>query len=82
MNLYLIKRNDSVGDDEFDSAIVAAESEDDAREIHPGKDTLESWQDSTSTWIQYAQRDSLTVRLLAKTTSEPRGVVLGSFNAG
>lgn len=36
MNLYLISQDIVGGYDTFDSAVVAAESPDDARKIHPG----------------------------------------------
>ncbi len=35
MNLYLISQNVECGYDTYDSVVVAAESEDDARNIHP-----------------------------------------------
>lgn len=35
MNLYLISQDINSGYDTYDSAVVAAESEKDAREIHP-----------------------------------------------
>lgn len=40
MNLYLISQNDNRGYDTYDSAVVAAESEAQARAIHPNGSVL------------------------------------------
>lgn len=37
MNLYRLSRKERIGYDTFDSAVVAAESEQDARTIHPSQ---------------------------------------------
>ncbi len=37
MKLYLVSRKDSIGYDEYDSVVVAAENEADARMIHPSE---------------------------------------------
>jgi len=38
MNLYLIERDDNASYDEYISAIVCADSEEEAVKIHPGGD--------------------------------------------
>ena len=40
MNLYLIERDDNASYDEYVSAIVCAESEEEAVKIHPNGDIL------------------------------------------
>lgn len=37
MNLYLLTQNDNTGYDTYDSAVVAAKDETQARSIHPGR---------------------------------------------
>ena len=37
MNLYLISQDENIGYDTYDSAVVAAKSEKDARTIHPSE---------------------------------------------
>lgn len=93
MNLYRIYRTDKVGYDEYDSAVVAAESEQDAKDQHPDGSSYwknECWRslrvDGTeidwgdSSWTHPNQ---ISVELLgtAKEGTE-RGVIVASFNAG
>lgn len=72
MNLYRVERTDRVGYDEYDSVVVAAESEDEARTIQPSE--------YGGAW---APPDALDVDLIgiAKEGTE-RGVILASFGAG
>lgn len=84
MNLYLISQDINDDYDTYDSAVVAAESEDDARTIHPDKEIvdwvkLDWW--SENSWLKYSDIDKITVELIG-TTDRERGVVLASFNAG
>ncbi len=73
MNLYLISRTDEVGYDEYDSAVVIAESMAEARKIHPG------FGDS-STWVA---PKTLRVKLIGLSrTSKAGTVICASFNAG
>jgi len=93
MNIYLVKRTDNVGYDDFDSFIVAAKTELEALRTHPqdswsssGKKIWNSesgnWgEDPCGTWV-----DSLH-ELVIKYLGEGRedleaGVILASFNAG
>ena len=80
MNLYLIEQSENTGYDTYDSAVVAAETETDAREIHPseyscwGDDYGQSWASSP---------DNVTAKLIGKADHAiESGVVLASFNAG
>jgi hypothetical protein len=74
MNLYLISQNVNTGSDTYDSAVVAALSEDDARAIHPSKyEAQETWCD----------KENVTVKLIGTaTTGIKAGVICASFNAG
>lgn len=42
MNLYLIERDDNASYDEYISAIVCADSEEEAVKIHPGGDFFDT----------------------------------------
>ena len=71
MDIYLIKRNDSVGWDEYDSAIVIAESPEQALTI--AKSIY-----GTSYWNGWKDWD---VSVTLVDTSKAR-ILLGSYNAG
>jgi hypothetical protein len=75
MNLYLLTRTDNVGYDEFDSFVIAANTEEEALALkRPEPD------DNYPTW---AQDKDVEVKLIGTTTeyTEPTDI-LGSFNAG
>ncbi len=80
MNLYIISQ--SINDDynTYDSAVVAAISESQARLIRPGGGSWEG-PDSYDSWC--ASPEDVSVELIGvavEGTSE--GVILASFNAG
>lgn len=94
MNLYLISQSQVDGYDVFDSAVVAAENEQDAREMHP-KD-YKKWDSSAQKWYierhdgskayesyfsDWSHVDDVKVEYLGETQHE-RGVICASFNAG
>jgi len=67
--------------DTYDSVIVAAESVDDARTIHPSGGEYEM--DDDSTWVSYSQIDQIQIELIGiAADGVERGVLLASFNAG
>lgn len=79
MNLWLIMQSVNTGCDTFDSAVVAAETEADARAISPEGE----WRkDDRYTGWAYSP-DQVTAKLIgtADASIEP-GLVLASFNAG
>lgn len=78
MKLWLISQDEKVRTDTYDSAIVCAATEDDARRMHPwdGEQHFPS-----PTWASAPEQ--VSVKLLG--AAEPRskqGVVLSSFNGG
>lgn len=76
-NLYLISQ-DKVNDwDTYDSAVVSAKDEHEARRVHPGGD----WGGYGSSWVKFEDVECVKVELLG-TTDKPTGVILASFNAG
>lgn len=93
MNLYLLERSTAIDYDEFDRAIVAAETEDAARHMHPngfavweGGPTWIGRRPDGSTWqVSETWVDPASVRVRHIGTALPgqnAGVLLASFNAG
>ena len=78
MYLYLLTQNEVSGYDTYDSVVVAANSETDAKSIHPC--TILGW-DSRSNWPE--SPEGVEVKLIGKAVEgTPAGVILSSFNAG
>ena len=79
MKLWLISQTKNDNYDTYDSAVVAAETEEAARNIHPSGDQR-SWGKSNYDWcdLEYVQVKYLGV---AKEGQES-GVICDSFNAG
>jgi hypothetical protein len=87
MNLYLLRQNVNNGYDTYDSAIVAATTEAEAKEIHPSiysKDIIYSDDLSIYDWA-YDWCTPKDVQVTYIGTAKPgtnKGVILSSFNAG
>ena len=92
MNLYLLSQNESKGWDTYDSAIIAAESEEEARKICPSGryEWRDGWCYDYLPTRRYCPRSdwandiaNISVKLIG--VADPtvvRGVILASFNAG
>jgi hypothetical protein len=96
MKLWLISQDVDTSDCVYDSAVVAAETEEDARFTHPsGKRAVgnHKWHDGEwgiFTWdglqltregnALWAQPSDVEVRYIGE-TDEPAGVILASFDA-
>jgi hypothetical protein len=76
MNLYLISQSEATGYDVYDSAVVAAYSEEDASTINPEGG---AWGDGYGAW---ASSPTNVQAILIGTAFTPRGIILSSFNAG
>ena len=78
MNIYLLSQDQNRGWDTYDAAVVAAETEDDARHINPGGD----W-DCSVGWTGWVNSpDQVNVALIGEAASgTAAGVVLASFHA-
>jgi len=73
MKLYLISQKVNNGYDTYDSAVVAAESEEAARSMRP----------SESGWDgAWCAKEDVTVRLIGTAADGVSGVVCASFNEG
>lgn len=95
MNLYLISQESNTGYDTYDSAVVAAELEEEARLIHP--DGHRTWDSEKEDWFMtcndgsrsydgrygtWASAEQVKCELLGEALMLNKGVVLASFNAG
>ena len=87
--IYLVKRTDNVTWDEYDSFVVCAESEDEARRVSP--DGLMFFEDGISEqskqYFKYGWTDKIkTLEVicvgLASASLKNRQVVCASYNAG
>ncbi len=91
MKLWLVKRNDRIGYDQYDSIVVAAWTSDEARYTHPYDRLV--WSFHRGMWVYansglevcddaWAAPSTLTVEYLGYTDREISGVIHTSFNAG
>lgn len=82
MNLYYLTQDSNNDYDTYDSVIVAAKSEDEARVIHPAGEPLPHWNPwEQSSWVP--SPDLVKVYLIGTAIEgTEQGVVLASFNAG
>ncbi len=87
LKLWHVKRTDHGGYDTYDSFVVAAPTEEDARYMHPGSETdLRHTKENFygGEWVTVEQCHTLNVRQIGiadediKTTT----VILASYNAG
>jgi hypothetical protein len=77
MNLYRISQSKTYKYDTFDSAIVCAGSEEEARNMNPGG----NWGGYCSTWCR--SPDQVKVELIGYAIEgATAGIELSSFNAG
>ena len=88
MNLYLIKQDTNNDYDTYDSAIVVATSEEEARTIHPAGhrwiSETESWNTDWRVPYSWVYPENVTVQLIGTATTDAKAgdVILASFNAG
>ena len=76
MNLYLISQHVNNELDTYDAAVVAAETEEEARHIHPRG----NWDISEHTWVKPEDVDVFLIGTAEKEIH--KGMILASFNAG
>jgi len=77
--LYLLRQYENSGYDTYDSCIVCAESEDEAKRIHPSN--YSTWQDNYRNWA-YSPESVLVELIGTAVDTLETGVVIASFNAG
>lgn len=82
--LYLLKQDINRDWDTYDSMIVCATSEDEARLMHPSeyRETLEDI-DYFDSWVPLSKADKIEITVIGYAEKDVEiGVVLASFNAG
>lgn len=97
MHLYKLSQEINNEYDTYDSLIVCAESEEDARTISPSGNNLkgdkwfgnytrppyEEYETDDGSWVNADQVDQVKVEYIGEASKElKKGVVLASFNAG
>jgi hypothetical protein len=82
MKLFLITQTVVDNYDTYDSAVVAAENETAARDMHPSSgDSLAAADDLDDSWVRNAE--DVTAKYLGEAAPGiEKGVVCASFNAG
>lgn len=91
--LWLVKRTDRIWYDEYDSIVVAADTEEEALYTHPYKELKANIVEGNFfNWVWASSGDAyydsswnpknLTVEYIGTTDRDIKGVVLASFNAG
>ncbi len=78
MKLYIISQDENNGYDTYDSAVVCAENEEEARNIDPSG---QNWRENWSEWC--SSPNQVEVMYIGEAAPEvEKGVVLASYNAG
>jgi hypothetical protein len=79
MKLWLISQDENNDYDTFDSVVVAAETEEQAKSIHPYS-RIDAW--ASSVWA--SSPNKVKVKYLGEACEDIRepGIILASFNAG
>lgn len=90
MEIYLISQSVNDDYDTYDSAIVIAESEEEAKKIHPDgnydykeNNTLLRFNESDEDYGSWAKKEYIEVKLIGVANKDAiKGVVCSSYNAG
>lgn len=80
MFLYLLSQTKNTGYDTYNAVVVAAESEDEARTIHPSG-FQDDWTAIYNGWCDDPNQVKVKLIGIASADTKP-GIVLASFNAG
>lgn len=86
MKLWLISQIANGGYDTYDSAVVAAETEEDARRTHPAGEPGygdKNWPEAVGEFTSWALPEHVTAKLIGEAAPDvAAGVICASFNAG
>ena len=97
MKIYLLSQDVVNNYDTYDSAIVIAENEDEARKKNPNKLVThvtndqwmgtysggEEYKNEPSDWVEYSDIDKISVKYIGEASKEQqKGLVLASFTPG
>lgn len=80
MNIYYISQDENNDYDTYDSMVVVANSEEEAKQIHPRRD---GWIDNIwNVWASSPERVKVELVGTASNKYREPGIILASFNAG
>ena len=83
MNLYMISQNDNTGYDTYDSAVVCAEDENEAKKISPSPVSGQEHNFSRDNFSWASSIDRVDVEFVGIAgPNQKKGLILSSFNAG
>jgi len=83
MKLYLISRTDKARYDEYDSFVVAAESEENALKFHPDNRYFEEDDYFIDGEVyKWTAKENVKIECIGESYSKEEKVIISSFNAG
>lgn len=90
MNIYLVERTDDGGGyDTFSDFVCLAESEEEARKIHPenqwgyGQTIVDDHDEIAGTWVKYSETKATLVGTVSEDYETPKHkIICASFHAG
>lgn len=84
MNIYLISQDVNNDYDTFDSAVVIAESKEEARMIHPTwTGTIKPWDGIATEFSSWCDAKDVKVKLIGQASNiTKQTIICTSFNAG
>jgi len=81
MKLWKLSRKGPTNYGEYDSAVVAAETEEEARMVHPSP-FKKDWDGIVTMYDSWVAPQKVIVEYLGETSRDISGVIVSSFNAG
>ena len=83
MKLFLISQDKNNGYDTYESAVVCAHDENNAKTIHPYKSISAPVTNSLNEYSTWTELDNVKVKYIGEAAEGlERGVIVASFNAG
>jgi hypothetical protein len=80
MKIYLISQCHDDGYDTYDSAVVVADTEEEAKLTHPSRG--QDWDGKNIPCSGWCDSKYVEVKLIGQTDTQGKGVICSSFNAG
>lgn len=84
MNIYHVQWIKSVADcGEYDECVVCADSEEEARSIHPNGCGFDMSEKESHSWVTWNERDTLTVKLIGVACEHvAKGLIVSAYVGG
>ena len=84
MKLFMLDQEVNIDHDTYDAVVVAAETEEEARWIHPSEyEHQDKWDGKTEKYSTWCAVEDVHVRYLGEAAEgTEKGIILASFNAG